>query len=182
MEEIARFVTLARSDRFTITDLCEQFGISRRTGYKHLGRFAAEGMPGLQPRSHRPHTFPQRTDATVEALVLGERRLHRTWGPKKLQRGAGGEVRHRGTASVQHARRDPAPTRAECAAASADSASTTDRWCIRPTMLEITHICRCRERIRGQYRSVATGHATLLYYQEPGRAPEPDSHPAWQSW
>jgi putative transposase len=86
MEEIARFVTLARSDRFTITDLCEQFGISRRTGYKHLGRFAAEGMPGLQPRSHRPHTFPQRTDATVEALVLGERRLHRTWGPKKLQR------------------------------------------------------------------------------------------------
>ena len=86
MEEIARFVTLARSDRFTITELCEQFGISRRTGYKHLERFAAEGMTGLQPRSHRPHAFPQRTDAMVEALVLGERRLHRTWGPKKLQR------------------------------------------------------------------------------------------------
>jgi transposase InsO family protein len=92
MEEITRFVLLARSDRFTITDLCEQFGISRKTGHKHLERFAVEGLKGLRPRSHRAHTFPQRTDATVEALVLGERRLHRTWGPKKLQRVL--EVKH----------------------------------------------------------------------------------------
>ena len=40
MEEIIRFVTLANSGRFTLTDLCEQFGISRKTGYKHLERFA----------------------------------------------------------------------------------------------------------------------------------------------
>lgn len=86
MEEIARFVLLARSDRFTLTELCEQFGISRKTAYKHLERFEAEGLKGLQSRSHRPHTFPQRTDAAMEALVLAERRLHRTWGPKKLQR------------------------------------------------------------------------------------------------
>ena len=37
MEELIRFVTLARGGQFTITDLCEQFGISRKTGYKHLG-------------------------------------------------------------------------------------------------------------------------------------------------
>jgi transposase InsO family protein len=92
MEEIARFVLLARSDRFTITQLCEQFGISRTIGYKYLERFAAEGMKGLQPRSHRPHTLPQRTDEVVEALVLAERRLHRTWGPKKLRRVL--EVKH----------------------------------------------------------------------------------------
>lgn len=92
MEEITRFVMLARSERFTLTDLCEQFGISRKTGYKHLERFAAEGMKGLQPRSHRPHTFPQRTDEAVEALILAERRLHRTWGPKKLRKVL--EVKH----------------------------------------------------------------------------------------
>jgi transposase len=78
MEEINRFVILAQSGRFSVTDLCEQFGISRKTGYKHLARYAAEGMAGLQPRSHRPHTFPQRTDALVEALVLAERRQHCT--------------------------------------------------------------------------------------------------------
>ena len=86
MEEINRFVVLAQSDRFTITELCEQFGISRKTGYKHLERYAAAGLKGLQPRSHRPHQCPQRTAADVEALILAERRLHRTWGPKKLHK------------------------------------------------------------------------------------------------
>lgn len=92
MEEINRFVILARSDRFTVTELCEQFGISRKTGYKHLERYAAAGLPGLQARSHRPHQFPQRTDEAVEALILAERRLHRTWGPKKLHKVL--EVKH----------------------------------------------------------------------------------------
>jgi transposase len=67
MEEITRFVMLAQTDRFTITDLCEQFDISRKTGYKHLERYALQGLKGLQPRSHRPHSTPQRTDAAVEA-------------------------------------------------------------------------------------------------------------------
>ena len=86
MEEINRFVVLAQSDRFTVTELCEQFGISRKTGYKHLERYAALGLSGLLPRSHRPHACPQRTDADVEALILAERWLHRTWGPKKLHK------------------------------------------------------------------------------------------------
>lgn len=84
MEEMIRFVMLAQSDRFTLTELCEQFGISRKTGYKHLERYAATGLKGLQRRSHRPHSFPQRTDEAIEALVVQERRLHQTWGPKKL--------------------------------------------------------------------------------------------------
>ena len=44
MEEINRFVTLARSGHFTVTDRCEQFGISRKTGYKHLERYAEQGL------------------------------------------------------------------------------------------------------------------------------------------
>ena len=92
MEEIIRFVSLAQTGRFTVTDLCEQFGISRKTGYKHLERYPAHGLKGLTPRSHRPHSSPQRTDDTVEALVLAERRLHCTWGPKKLHRVL--EVKH----------------------------------------------------------------------------------------
>lgn len=86
MEEIIRFVLLAQTDRFTVTELCEQFGISRTTGYKHLERYAATGLKGLEARSHRPHQFPQRTDEAIEALILAERRLHRTWGPKKLRK------------------------------------------------------------------------------------------------
>lgn len=92
MEEIIRFVMLARSARFTVTELCEQFGISRKTGYKYLDRYAADGLKGLALRSHRPLQFPQRTAAAVEALVLAERRLHQTWGPKKLHKVL--EVKH----------------------------------------------------------------------------------------
>lgn len=86
MDEIIRFVMLAQNGSFTVTELCEQFGISRKTGYKYLERYAAEGLKGLAVRSHRPHQFPQRTDAAVEELILAERRLHRTWGPKKLHK------------------------------------------------------------------------------------------------
>jgi len=85
MEEINRFVVLAQSGRFSVTDLCEQFGISRKTGYKYLERYAAHGLAGLRPRSHRPHHCPQRTEEAMAALILAERRLHRTWGPKKLR-------------------------------------------------------------------------------------------------
>jgi len=86
MEEIIRFVMLAQSARFPITELCEQFGISRKTGYKHLERYAESGLKGLQVRRHRPHQFPQRPDEAMAALVPAERRLHRTWGPKKLRK------------------------------------------------------------------------------------------------
>ncbi len=65
MEEIDRFVMLARSGRFTVTDLCEQFGISRKAGYKHLARYAEAGLEGSRPRSHRPHRSPQRTPGTI---------------------------------------------------------------------------------------------------------------------
>ena len=34
MEETNRFVMLARNARFRVTERCEQFGISRKTGYK----------------------------------------------------------------------------------------------------------------------------------------------------
>ncbi|MBI5425313.1 MAG: helix-turn-helix domain-containing protein [Opitutae bacterium] len=85
MEEIIRFVSLAQTDRFTITELCAQFHISRKTAYKHLERYALGGWKALAVRSHRPHRCPQRTAAAIERLILAERRLHRTWGPKKLQ-------------------------------------------------------------------------------------------------
>jgi transposase InsO family protein len=85
MEELTRFVALAQTERFTLTELCEQFGISRKTAYKHLERYALGGFKALAPRSSRPLHSPGRTDEAITALILSERRLHRTWGPKKLR-------------------------------------------------------------------------------------------------
>ena len=58
---------------------------SNQTAYKHLERYAEGGLKALQPRSHCAHCIPHRTDEAIEQLVLAERRLHRTWGPKKIQ-------------------------------------------------------------------------------------------------
>ena len=86
MEQKQRFINLAQSGHFTVTELCEEFGITRKTGHKWLGRYAACGMEGLKERSRAPLSVAGRTSAEVERLIVGEKRLHVTWGPKKIQR------------------------------------------------------------------------------------------------
>jgi transposase-like protein len=47
MDQRLQFVTDALSDRFTMTELCERYGVSRRIGYKWLARFNEDGKRGL---------------------------------------------------------------------------------------------------------------------------------------
>ena len=47
MEEKLRFVSLAGTGKFTLSELCADFHVSRKTGYKWLCRYEAEGAPGL---------------------------------------------------------------------------------------------------------------------------------------
>ena len=65
MEEKMRFVSLAQTDRFTTSSLCEQFGISRKAGHKWLERYREAGMEGFGERSHRPHRFPGVTEEGI---------------------------------------------------------------------------------------------------------------------
>ena len=84
MTEKERFVILAQTGRFTISNLCTDFGISRKTGHKYLLRYKTEGRDGLKERSRRPKHSPNATVDSVEKLILKERRKHPTWGPKKI--------------------------------------------------------------------------------------------------
>ena len=54
MTEKERFVTLAQTGRFTVTELCTDFGISRKTGHKYLKRYRADGRDGLPDQRQRP--------------------------------------------------------------------------------------------------------------------------------
>ena len=45
MEEKLKFVVLAFSGRFTVKDLCEQFGVSRKIGHRNMSRYAAMREP-----------------------------------------------------------------------------------------------------------------------------------------
>lgn len=55
MADRERFVLLAQTGRFTVTDLCTDFGYSRKTVRKHLRRYQADGKAGLVEHSRRPN-------------------------------------------------------------------------------------------------------------------------------
>jgi putative transposase len=84
MEEREQFITDDRRGLYTRAELCARYGISRKTGYKWLARYEADGRRGLRDRSHAPHHCPHRIDAAIAALLCAARRRHRDWGPEKL--------------------------------------------------------------------------------------------------
>ena len=84
MDQRVRFITEYLRNYFPFSELCLQFNISRKTGYKWVERYEHEGPSGLKDKSRRPHGSPYATDGeTIEAIVQA-RMKHPTWGPKKL--------------------------------------------------------------------------------------------------
>lgn len=79
------FVDLARSsENFSL--LCENFGISRKTGYKWMHRFECNGESGLNDHKRRPINIPNRVHAAMEKAILQVRSQHRFWGGRKIRR------------------------------------------------------------------------------------------------
>ena len=64
--------------------LCRRHAISRKTGYKWVQRYRAHGPDGLQDRSRRPHHNPHGIAFAVKQSLIGLRKQHPGWGPKKL--------------------------------------------------------------------------------------------------
>lgn len=84
MSQRLGFIRLYCQRRRTMAELCAEFHISEKTGYKWVARFSAEGEAGLLDRSHAPHHVPHRMAPAVADALLAVRRAHPTWGPRKL--------------------------------------------------------------------------------------------------
>lgn len=89
MEQRLEFVREFETGFFTMTELAVQYGISRKTGYKWLERYEADGAVGLRDHSRRPHQSPHATDPELIEALLAVRRRHPRWGAKKLLAVAG---------------------------------------------------------------------------------------------
>src|SRR5215469_1626478 len=96
MDEKMRFVIECEDREVSFSELCRRYGISRRCGYKLVGRYRREGIEGLKERSRAPHHHPNGLSAEVEAVVVEVRRSHPSWGPKKID--AWLEAKHPGMA------------------------------------------------------------------------------------
>jgi transposase InsO family protein len=84
MDQRARFIEDFSTCWYTMSELCELYGISRKTGYKWTQRYAEEGETGLLDRSRAPRQSPQRTEVRCEEALVEERRAHPDWGARKL--------------------------------------------------------------------------------------------------
>jgi transposase InsO family protein len=82
MDQRREFVRLATREGTNRRELCRRFGIHPDTGYKWLGRWAANEE--LADRSRRPHTSPKRTNAEIETRILAVRVAHPAWGARTI--------------------------------------------------------------------------------------------------
>jgi putative transposase len=84
MNEKMHFVSDVLREFETITDLCLQYDISRKTAYKWIDRYMERGPGGLEEISRKPRHSPNETDPEIIAAFLELRQRHPTWGGKKL--------------------------------------------------------------------------------------------------
>lgn len=84
MDERVQFISDYRRQIFTMTALCDRYGVSRKTGYKLLARYDADGPAGLAARSSRPGHSPQTTPPRIVQAIVALRRRYPTWGGKKI--------------------------------------------------------------------------------------------------
>jgi transposase InsO family protein len=83
-EQRENFIRDYRLGYYSVKELAERFGISRKTAYKWLGRWEEGGRGGLADQSRRPHGSPWQTGPKIRDELLRLRRARPNKGPKKL--------------------------------------------------------------------------------------------------
>ncbi len=84
MDERVCFISRL-NDGESMSELCREFGISRKTGYKFLHRYQGEGPVGLRSRSSRPQNLINTTDKKTRNLILKAKTDRPSWGAAKLR-------------------------------------------------------------------------------------------------
>jgi transposase len=84
-EQRVEFVVAATRKSKPFRSLCQEFGISRPTGYLWLRRYQQHGVRGIAERSRKPLASPWRTDAVLEQQVVQVRLRYPDWGARKLR-------------------------------------------------------------------------------------------------
>jgi putative transposase len=84
MDERLKFIARLL-DGEQMAGLCREFGISRKTGYKILGRYEDCGLEALTDRSRRPYRQANQLPMQIEKLIVSLRQDKPTWGAPKIR-------------------------------------------------------------------------------------------------
>lgn len=86
MDEKILFIADHLREPGSFSQLCERYGISRKTGYKWVERYYSAGLEGLEERSRRPHTVAGEIPYVIRKAIMELRHHGRDpLGPKKIQ-------------------------------------------------------------------------------------------------
>src|SRR6476469_7431215 len=84
MEERLRFVARLL-DGESMTYVCREFGISRKTGYKIFDRYREHGLAALSDRSRRPVRYANQLPVQIESLIVRLKAEKPHWGARKIR-------------------------------------------------------------------------------------------------
>jgi transposase InsO family protein len=84
MDQKTQFIADYLRQTLSMSELCELYGISRKTGYKIVERYLTHGPAGLEEHSRRPAHSPNQTPEHIVQAILALRQRHPSWGAKKL--------------------------------------------------------------------------------------------------
>jgi transposase len=72
-----------RSENFR--ELCREYGISAKTGYKWRERFLREGSEGMEDQSRRPTSHSESLEEREVCEIIRLKQAHTSWGPRKIR-------------------------------------------------------------------------------------------------
>ena len=65
--------------------LCQQYGISAKTGYKWRERFWRKGLAGMEEESRRPKSHSKQLPEEEVCEIVRLKLAHMAWGPRKIR-------------------------------------------------------------------------------------------------
>jgi putative transposase len=84
VDERLKFIGKYLRQEGSMSSLCREFHISRKTGYTLVHRYLLEGPLGLYDRSRAPHYHPRAVSEDIISAILNLRAIHPRWGSRKL--------------------------------------------------------------------------------------------------
>ena len=84
MDERIKFVSRLLNGE-GMSELCREFNISRKTGYKFYNRYKQEGLEGFYDKSRRPFNSANRIAKQIEQFILDIKEEHSSWGARKIR-------------------------------------------------------------------------------------------------
>lgn len=85
LDQRIEFVLKSLSKDVVFTDLCREYGISTKSGYKWRERFVQNGLNGLHDNSRRPHSSPESLPEQTVCEIIKLKNAHPHWGPYKIR-------------------------------------------------------------------------------------------------